>query len=800
MFESKEIFKESYERRLIEKYGRGVNGTTNQDRFIVLGEMIRDEVGRNWKKTKEKTAEQEKKQVYYFSMEFLLGRLMTNNLMNLGIYDMVKQALEELGVDLGDLEELEADAGLGNGGLGRLAACFIDSAVSNNYPVHGNTLRYEYGLFKQLIRDGEQIEVPDQWLSLGNVWETRKPRHAVDVAFYGRIEEEFNYDGRLIIRHKDAQHVRAVPYDVPVIGQETGMVNTLRLWSAEASSLFLPSPSQDFRQYITEVGEICQSVYPDDSNEHGRYLRLKQQYFFVSAGLQEIVKSHMKVYHTLDNLAEKVSIQLNDTHPILAIPELMRLMMDYYDYGWDKAYDIVCRTMNYTNHTVLQEALEKWPEEYIRNLLPRIYVIIREIDQRTKQLMRDRHLSNEVINRMAIMRDNTVFMANMGVHCCRIVNGVAQIHTDILKNDVLKDFYALYPEKFQNKTNGITHRRWLLYSNPELTQLLEDTIGPGFKEDISELRKLREFADDPEVQERFAQVKRQRKEILAKYIRNRVKIDVDPDSIFDIQAKRLHAYKRQTLDIFHVIYLYQRMKKDKNFRIMPRTFIFAAKAASSYRFAKDVIKLIHDVAKKVNADEETNKYLKVVFIPNYSVSIAEILMNAADVSEQISTAGKEASGTGNMKFMMNGAMTLGTLDGAVVEIDAHVGRENDVIFGNTVEELNELRTHYDAYQTASSDPALMEVLESLIDGSWNSDLNRFRGIYDELFNMNDEYFVFADFDAYCSAQEEIERRYRDQKGWRRSMLINIAESYFFSSDRTIKQYANEIWEIEPVEL
>ena len=797
MFESKEQFKEKYERRMTERFGRDIHESSPTEQYLILGEVIRDSVGADWRNTKKVLAGKKEKQVYYFSMEFLLGRLMTNNLMNLGIYDLVKEGLADYGIDLNRLEDLETDAGLGNGGLGRLAACFLDSLASNNYGGHGNSIRYEYGLFKQQIRYGRQVETPDQWLKLGYIWEVRKPEHAVDVAFYGQIDQEYA-DGRFIMNHKNAEHVRAVPYDVPVIGKDNHIVNTLRLWKPEASDI-LPK-HKDFITYITEVNEICQNVYPDDSTEHGRYLRIKQEYFFASAGIQTIIKSHIKEYGTLDNLPEKIVIQLNDTHPVMGIAELMRILMDSFGYGWDQAYDIVSHTFAYTNHTVMQEALEKWPVEYIQKLLPRIYMIIQEIDRRKNIEMRNAGLLPAQVNQMAIIRDGMVHMANMAVHVCYSVNGVAKIHTEILKNDLMHDFHQFYPGKFRNKTNGITQRRWLLYSNPQLTELLSETIGDGFKSDINQLDNLMKYVDDPEVQRKFAEVKLERKKILKAYIKRKVGVDVDENSIFDTQAKRLHAYKRQLLNALHIIYLYQRMKDDPSFRIYPRTFIFAAKAAPSYVFAKEVIKLINDIGRKVNNDPDTNQYLKVVFLPNYSVSMAEILLNASDVSEQISTAGKEASGTGNMKYMMNGALTLGTLDGANVEIHELVGSDNDIIFGHTVEELNEMRNYYRANEYYERNPYIRKAVDSLLDCTWNDDPKEYRVIYEELMFKNDEYFVLADFEAYLAAQRKVEEKYRDQTGWRRSMLVNIAKSYYFSSDRTIEDYVNDIWHINKIEL
>lgn len=797
MFSNKEEFKEIFARQMVEQYGRSVEQSHVTEKFMVLGDMVRQYASIHWKETKEQVAKDEAKQMYYFSMEFLIGRLLTNNLMNLGIYDIVKEGLSDFGVDINELEDMESDAGLGNGGLGRLAACFLDSLASLQLPGHGNCIRYQYGLFKQKIQNGYQVEVPDQWLKLGNVWEVRKPKHAVDVKFYGRIEMSRAENGELIFNHVDCEHVRAVPYDMPIVGNGTKETNTLRLWSAEASDI-IPT-NKDFRRYMQELEEICLNVYPDDSTDEGKMLRLKQQYFFVSAGLNAMIKAHLRVYPNLDNLHEKVAIQLNDTHPVLCIPELMRILMDDYHYTWDQAWNITTKTMAYTNHTILSEALEKWPVSFIQRLLPRIWMIIMEIDRRFRIEVSSRFQDDpNMLYRVSIIKDDQVHMANLAIVGSFSVNGVAALHTNILINDLFKDFVKIYPNKFNNKTNGITHRRWMLYSNPQLRAMLNDLLGSDFEYDMTKLAELEKYADDAAVQQRFMDIKYQRKLILADFIKKECNIEIDPNSIFDVQAKRLHAYKRQLLNAMHIIYLYQRMKADPTFNITPRTFIFAAKAAPAYTFAKKVIKLINSVADVVNNDPETNRMLKVVFIPNYRVSVAEILMNAADVSEQISTAGKEASGTGNMKFMMNGAITLGTLDGANVEIDELVGRENDVIFGLTVDEVAELKKTYNAWDYYNKDRRIRKVVDSLIDGTWSKNVDEFRQIFDELMYRNDEYLLLADFASYVGAQEEVERRYNDKSAWAKSMLMNIAKSGYFTSDRTIAQYAKEIWNIKPV--
>lgn len=797
MFTNKEEFKQQYCQRMIEKYGRSIQYSRCSERYLVLGEMVKDYASNNWMETKNKIDEKQQKQLYYFSMEFLIGRLLTNNLMNLGIYNIVKEGLSELGYDINELEEVETDAGLGNGGLGRLAACFLDSLASMSLPGHGNSIRYEYGLFKQKIENNKQVEVPDIWLKYGNPWEVRKADHAVDVKFYGNIETYWNIFGTMDVKHVNAQTVRAVPYDVAVIGKDGKCINTLRLWKPEASE---QAPTgQDFIKYIQDVNKICQNVYPDDSTEEGRMLRIKQEYFFSSAGIQTIIKNHYEKYHTLDNLADKVVIQLNDTHPILIIPEMMRILLDDYHYSWDKGWDIVSHTVAYTNHTIMQEALEKWPVHMISKLLPRIYLLIQEINKRFIDSVISKTHDYDLAKRVAIIIDNQVHMAHLAAATVFSINGVAKIHTQILKDDVMKDFYHLFPEKFNNKTNGITPRRWLLYSNPQLTQLLTDTIGPEFKEDISNLSRLNQYISDQNLIDRFKAVKHQRKQILAEYIKKVTDIDVDVNSIFDVQAKRLHAYKRQMMNCMHIIDLYQRIKSDNSFTMHPVTFIFSAKAAPSYVFAKKVIELINTLAQLINNDPQVNKYMKVVFIPNYCVSIAEILMNAADVSEQISTAGKEASGTGNMKLMMNGAITLGTLDGANVEIKQCVGDDNIVIFGNTVEQLQKLRENgYSAIDLYKNDLVIKRILDSLVDGTI-CNVN-FKEILDEIIYRNDEFFLLADYHQYEKAHKYINDLYRDNNDlFVQKCLVNIANSAYFSSDRTIGDYNNDIWHLDRVE-
>ena len=796
MFKTKEEFKYEFSKRIIEQYGRTVEESHITEKMMILESMVRDYASVNWAMTKMQVRNNHQKQVHYFSMEFLIGRLLVNNMMNLGIYDIAKEGLADYDINIHELEELESDAGLGNGGLGRLAACFMDSLASLSYPAFGHTIRYEYGFFEQKIEDGYQIELPDQWLRLGNIWEVRKPKHACEVKFWGRVE----WDGqKQKWRHVNAECIRAVPYDVPIVGNNTTVTNTLRLWKPEPSDHF--PKGKDFRLYLQEVNDICQNLYPDDSTPAGKFLRLKQQYFFVAAGLNSIVRAHLRIYPDLSNFHEKNVIQLNDTHPVLVIPELMRILIDDYNYEWDDAWHIVTNTCAYTNHTILAEALEKWPIDMMQNLLPRVYQIVDEIHKRFNGYVKMQTNNDErILNRVMILKDGQVYMAHMAIAGSFSVNGVALLHSNILKDREMKDFADIFPGKFNNKTNGITHRRWLVYSNPELTELLKNTIGKEWIAHPERLSDLRRYIDDSILQNKFLNVKYQRKIDLANYIKEHNGIEVDVNSIFDIQVKRLHAYKRQLLNVMHIIYLYQRMKQDPSFRIYPHTYIFGAKAAPSYYFAKKVIKLINSVADVVNNDPDTNKYLKVVFIANYGVTIAEHIIPAADVSEQISLAGKEASGTSNMKFMMNGAITLGTLDGANVEIAERVGDKNAVIFGLKVDEINRIKdSHlYHAWDYYNNDMRIRKVVDSLTDGSWGQSREEFRLIFDELMGHNDEYLLLADFDSYVKAQERINDLYQNKELWAHMCLRNIAESGYFSSDRTIEEYVQDIWHLERV--
>ena len=799
MFENKQQFKEEYARRLVERYGVSVENSHISERYTVLGEMVRDYANVDWGKTHDKTIDS-KRTLIYFSMEFLIGRLLVNNLQNMGIYDVVKEGLADYGINIHELEEQESDAGLGNGGLGRLAACFLDSIASLGYVGHGNCIRYGYGFFRQKIVKGKQVELPDQWLTNGNVWEVRRAKYAVEVKLYGTPETYLKPDGTYGIRTANTLNVRAVPYDVPVVGYRNHVTNTLRLWNAEPTSDPLPK-GVSFKEYCNGLEELCHGLYPDDSTEEGRILRLRQQYFLVSAGLQSTLCSYYRHHGTLKGIHEQYVFQLNDTHPILAIPEMMRIMMDEYNMGWDEAWEEVTQSMAFTNHTVMPEALEKWPVRYVQDLIPRVYMIIEEINRRFSIEMANNNVPNDARYQMSIIKDGQIHMCNLAIYTCFSVNGVAALHTEILKSITFKDFYNYMPQKFNNKTNGVTHRRWLVNANPKLTQLINSCIGEDWITNMDLIKGFEKFKDDEKVLQSIGNIKYANKVALANYIKENNGIEVDPNSIFDVQIKRLHAYKRQLLNIFHVIYLYQRMKEDPSFRIYPHTYIFGAKAAPSYVYAKKIIELILAVAEVVNNDEETNKYLKVVFIENYGVTLAELIIPAADVSEQISTAGKEASGTSNMKLMMNGAITLGTMDGANIEIVQRGGEENNVIFGLRSEEVEAhyAKGDYNPWDIYNNDHRIKAVLDSLFNGPWSGFRHdKFTIIFDEIMNKRDEYFILADFESYAKAQEKIQELYQDRKHWNKMCLINIANSSFFTSDRTIKSYAEEIWHLEKV--
>jgi len=798
-FENEQTFKKEFTERLTTKYGNSIEDSHITEKYNILAGMVRDYANVYWRETREKV-KGGTKQLAYFSMEFLMGRLLSNNLQNLGIYDVVNNGLKDMGISLEEIEDQEADAGLGNGGLGRLAACFLDSITTLGYPVIGNCIRYEYGFFKQIIEKGRQFEVPDQWLTNDFAFEVKKVKHSVEVEFGGIAESYLKADGTFGLRTINSTHVRAVPYDVAICGYNNKVVNTLRLWSAEPSDVNLPK-GVPFEQYLISLNELSHGLYPDDSTEEGRLLRLKQQYFLVSSGLQSMLRGHMRQFGTLLSLPEHFVIQLNDTHPILAIPELMRIMMDVYNYGWDDAWGVVTKCIAYTNHTIMQEALEKWQVNYVKQVCPRCYMIIEEINRRFNVELSLKHISDSARYNVQIVKDGLIHMANLGIYASFSVNGVAKIHTDILKNETFKDFYTLYPEKFNNKTNGVTQRRWLMYANPRLAEEITKRIGDSWKVDMENtLIKLKDYACDKQFLDVIMDIKKENKIKLAKYIKEKMDIDVDVNSIFDVQIKRLHAYKRQLLNILHVMYLYNRIKTEPNFTMVPHTYIFGAKAAPSYALAKRIISLILAVADIVNNDEDASKFMKVVFIENYGVSLAELIIPAADVSEQISTASKEASGTSNMKLMMNGAVTLGTLDGANVEINDLVGEDNIVTFGLHSDEVLKIYADhsYNAWDEYSKDPRIKWVVDSLINGPWVNKPDRFQLIFDELMHNNDYFLVLKDFDSYVKAHEKVDELYLDKERWAKMCAINIASSGYFTSDRTIKEYVNDIWHLKRV--
>lgn len=777
--------------------GKGFEEATKRDQYHTLGNMVREYISSKWIETNELYRSENKKQVYYLSIEFLLGRLLGQNLLNLGIKEIVEEGLNDLNISLKEIEECESDPALGNGGLGRLAACFLDSLATLNLPGHGYGIRYKHGLFDQKIVDGYQVELPEQWLRHGNVWEVRKPDEAVEISFWGSIETAVD-DGTLSFRHVADQKVLAVPYDMPVVGYRVDTVNTLRLWNAEPASF---GPNQDVLSYKRETEAITDFLYPDDTHDEGKILRLKQQYFLVSSSLQSIVKSYKKENSNIRDLHQYVAIHINDTHPAMAVPELMRILMDQEDLSWEDAWHITTNTVSYTNHTILAEALEKWPIYLFKPLLPRIYMIIEEINERFCAELWDRYPGEwGRIEHMAIIAHGLVKMAHLAIVGSNSINGVAKIHSDILKNREMKSFYEVYPTKFNNKTNGITHRRWLLKANPELTSLINDTIGEDWIKQPEKLIDLKRHVYHPELKERFAQVKRKRKEILAKKIADKNGIQVDIDSIFDVQVKRLHAYKRQLLNVLHIMYLYNRLKEDANYSIQPRTFIFGAKASPTYYYAKKIIKLIHSLAEKVNNDPRVSQTIKVVFMENYRVSLAEDIFPAADVSEQISTASKEASGTGNMKFMMNGALTVGTLDGANIEIMEEIGEGNIFTFGLTAPEVlkYEENGRYRSMEYYHHDLRIRQVIDQLTNGFFSEDEGEFEAIADSLLVQNDQYFVLRDFASYIDIQEKVGTAYQDRGKWLEQALINVAHSGFFSSDRTIQNYADGIWNIESI--
>ena len=803
----KEKFKKELESNVRMLFRRKLEEATPQQIYQAVAYSVKDDIIDNWIETHKAYEKQDKKMVYYMSMEFLMGRALGNNMINLLCYDDVRETLEELGLDLNLIEDQEPDAALGNGGLGRLAACFLDSLATLGYPAYGCGIRYRYGMFKQKIENGYQVEVPDNWLKYGNPFEIKRDEYAVEVKFGGYVDVEMHNGGQKFVQ-KGYQSVRAVPYDMPIVGYGNHIVNTLRIWDAEAINNF-NLDSFDKGEYQKAVEQenlartICEVLYPNDNHMAGKELRLKQQYFFISASVQRAIAKYKETHDDIRKFHEKVTFQLNDTHPTVAVAELMRILVDEEGLEWDEAWEITRKTCAYTNHTIMAEALEKWPIELFSRLLPRVYQIVEEINRRFVIEIQNKYPGDqEKIRKMAILYDGQVRMAHLAIAGSYSVNGVARLHTDILKKRELKDFYEMMPEKFNNKTNGITQRRFLLHGNPLLASWVTDKIGDDWITNLDHLKHLKVYVDDEKCQQEFMNIKYQNKVRLAKYIKEHNGIDVDPRSIFDCQVKRLHEYKRQLMNILHVMYLYNEIKAHPDMDIVPRTFIFGAKAAAGYYTAKLTIKLINAVADKINNDPSINGKIKVVFIEDYRVSNAELIFAAADVSEQISTASKEASGTGNMKFMLNGALTLGTMDGANVEIVEEVGKENAFIFGLSADQVMEYEKNgnYNPRDVYNNNQDVRQVLTQLVNGFYSPENPElFRALYDALLEK-DTYFTLLDFDSYKEAHNRIDAAYRDEEHWARTAMLQTASAGKFSSDRTIEEYAKEMWHLEKVTL
>ena len=810
---SKEEFKKSIIENVKNQYRRTIDEATPQQIFQAVSYAIKDVIIDDWIATQKQFDETGAKKVYYLSMEFLMGRALGNNIINLGAKKAVKEALEELGFDLNAIEDQEPDPALGNGGLGRLAACFLDSLATLGYPAYGCGIRYHYGMFKQKIKDGYQVEVPDEWLKNSYPFELRRPEYATEVKFGGYVKTEWDGERNHFVQ-EGYQSVLAVPYDMPIVGYGNNVVNTLRIWDAQPIDTFSLSAFDkgDYQKAVEQENlakNLVEVLYPNDNHYAGKELRLKQQYFFISASLQVALKKFKETNDDIHKLPEKIVFQMNDTHPTVAVAELMRLLLDQEGLNWDEAWGITTKCCAYTNHTIMAEALEKWPIELFSRLLPRVYQIVEEINRRFLIEVQNKYPNNyEKVKKMAIIFDGQVKMAHLAIVAGYSVNGVAKLHTEILKNQELKDFYEMMPEKFNNKTNGITQRRFLLHGNPLLADWITEQIGDEWITDLPHLEKLKVYVDDPKFQQEFMNIKYQNKLRLAKYIKEHNGIDVDPRSIFDVQVKRLHEYKRQLLNILHVMYLYNQLKDNPNMDMVPRTFIFGAKAAAGYQIAKKTIKLINSVADVINNDKSINGKLKVVFIEDYRVSNAELIFAAADVSEQISTASKEASGTGNMKFMLNGALTLGTMDGANVEIVEEVGKENAFIFGLSADEVINYENNggYNPEEIFNTDQDIRRVLMQLINGYYSpQDPELFRDIYNSLLNTKnsakaDTYFILKDFRSYAEAQKRVEAAYRDENWWARAAMLNTASAGKFSSDRTIEEYVRDIWHLEKIHV
>lgn len=812
----KNAFKKEVEHNVKTLFRKTVEEANQQQLFQAVSYAVKEVIIDDWLATQKKYDEEDPKTVYYMSMEFLMGRALGNNLINMTAYTEVKEALDEMGIDLNMIEDQEPDPALGNGGLGRLAACFLDSLATLGYAAYGCGIRYRYGMFKQKIEDGRQVEMPDNWLKDGNPFELRRPEYAKEVRFGGNIRVEYDdVTGEMRFVQENYESVMAVPYDYPIVGYNNHVVNTLRIWDAE--------PIVDFELNSFDRGEyhkaveqqnlaktIVEVLYPNDNHYAGKELRLKQQYFFVSASLQAAVHKYKRTHSDITKLYEKMTIQMNDTHPTVAVAELMRILLDEEGLGWNEAWDVTTKTCAYTNHTIMAEALEKWPIDLFSRLLPRVYQIIQEIDRRFNLQIQAQYPGNEEkVRKMAILRDGQVKMAHLAIVAGYSVNGVARLHTEILKNQELKDFYQMMPGKFNNKTNGITQRRFLMHGNHLLADWVTEKLGTkGWITDLSLMEGLKPLAEDEAALEEFMQIKFKNKERLAAYIKEHNGVEVDPRSIFDVQTKRLHEYKRQLLNILHVMYLYNQLKEHPEIEFYPRTFIFGAKASAGYIRAKQIIKLINSVAEVVNNDQSINGKLKIVFIEDYRVSNAEWIFAAADVSEQISTASKEASGTGNMKFMLNGAPTIGTMDGANVEIVEEVGKENAFIFGLSSDEVINYEQHggYNPMDVYNNDPDVRRVVDQLVDGTYaHGDREMYRDLYNSLLNTKsssraDMYFILKDFRAYAEAQKKVEEAYKDTKGWAKKALLNTASCGKFSSDRTIQEYVDDIWKLDKVEI
>ena len=805
MLRDKDNFKYHFKDRIQTMYGVSLEDSTDVEKYIALSSLVKDHIYRNWVYTNQKYDEAKAKEMYYFSIEFLPGKQLGTNLTNIGLRDVCNEALKELDVDLELIEKVENDSALGSGGLGRLGSCFLESLAAGKYPGHGCSIKYKYGLFGQKIIDGEQVEVLDNWLEYGNVWEVRKPNKAVEVKFYGNVgvdktgkNERFTHEG--------GQTVLAIPHDMPVIGYKNDTVNTLRLFGAEPKdeidyTLLTGRETSEAIAYENSIKGISEVLYPDDSSYEGKTLRLKQQYFLVSAGLQTICKRYEKQGVGVMNLPKRVAIHINDTHPSLAIPEMMRLLMDEHGLGWDEAWKIVINIVSYTNHTIMPEALEKWNISMFKELLPRIYMIVEEIDRRFRIELEEKYNDNHSkINDMAILANDQVHMAHLAIVGSYSVNGVAKVHTEILKSKVMKNFYEFYPEKFNNKTNGITHRNWLLKANPSLSKLVTESIGDGWIRNPEKFTELLKFKDDDSFKHELMKSKLANKELLSKIVNDRYGIVLDNNSIFDVQVKRMHEYKRQLLNVLNIMNMYFDIKDNPNIDVVPRTFMFGGKAAPGYFMAKRVINLINSLADIVNNDKSIKGKIKMVFLDGYRVSLAERVFPASDLSEQISTASKEASGTGNMKFMINGALTIGTLDGANIEIRDAVGDDHFFKFGLEVEDVIKYYDYggYGSWEVYNNNFKIKRILNSLIDGSMFGSGDRFRPIYDALLNHNDQYFVLKDFADYVKTQADVDAKFRDKSKWGESSIVNIAGAGKFSSDRTIKEYADEIWNIKEV--